>query len=211
MTVCRCVYLHGFLSSANSYKGGWFRGQLPRYLQSRNKIELKNIYTPTYPFRHPQQSVDYLMDYIERLGLAQSEEKWFLIGSSMGGFYARYLSYCYQVPCIMINPALDPAALLQDYQGRHTNPFTVETVEIDRTYCEALKDFYIERGTDLQSLLLLDKGDEVIDYQNAYDLFRPASRQHRVKLFHGGNHAFQHLDEAKQEIADFLEAAFEVK
>ena len=41
--------------------------------------------------------------------------------------------------------------------------------------------------------MFLDKCDEVIDYRIAEDLYRSCGR---LMIFEGGDHAFQHLDEA---------------
>lgn len=205
MGQCSCVYLHGFLSSGNSQKGQWFKHAFSAQNRPSSSAIDCRVFTPTYPMHDPQASVRFLHQFIEQTGLLTSESKWFLAGSSMGGFYARYLAHYYHVPLLMINPALDPIDLMSKYFGVHHNPHTDEELFIDQSYREKLAEFYPQPQTDiLDSLLLLDKEDEVIPYQSTLKHYKKDNRQ-KCLIFEGGDHAFQHLEEAKPEIEAFLD------
>lgn len=207
MRQCNGVYLHGFLSSGNSQKGQWFKRQLQDVSLFTHSNLSCRLMTPTYPMQNPTQSIDYLTNYLYETGLPDSKQPWFLMGSSMGGFYAQYLAQQFRVPYIMINPALDPSSLFNDYLGEHRNPHTDELILIDQSYRNALSAYYAEPVPDIESLLLLDKGDEVIPYQQALDTYRTGDKKHRTIVFENGSHAFEHCQEAMSDVIEFINQA----
>ena len=209
MASCKCVYLHGFLSSHHSQKAQWFKQTLPSLVANIHPQMQCQVLTPNYPMRHPHESVDYLEHAIKQAGLVDLEhnKKWFLVGSSMGGFYAQYLGHAFNRPYIMINPALDPIGLFTQYQGTHVNPHTQEIININQWYRDDLKDYYQHPSQEIASLLLLDRGDEVIDYQIAQRLYSVKQPLHKTQVFEGGDHAFQNLDNAKAMIQKFVKEA----
>ncbi|MDG6772963.1 YqiA/YcfP family alpha/beta fold hydrolase [Thiomicrorhabdus sp. ZW0627] len=204
MQQCGGVYLHGFLSSGNSQKGQWLKQRLKNVTASNNQAVSCKLFTPSYSMQNPSQSVDFLQAYIEDTGLPSSHVPWFLIGSSMGGFYAQYLAQQYRVPYIMINPALDPVGLMKDYMGEHQNPYSGETIIIDETYRNDLANYYCKPNDEIPCLLLLDEKDEVIPYRQSYEMYRTGNPNHVTRLFNGGSHAFEHMSEAEEEIRNFL-------
>lgn len=206
MITCTCVYLHGFLSSQNSQKGRWFKDNLPRLIEAEGlNIECR-VLTPNYPMANPHESVDYLEHFIKQAGLLNLDRHhpWFLAGSSLGGFYAQYLAHVFNKPYLMINPALDPIGLFSEYVGEHINPHTEETIRIDTQYSIDLKEYYQHPSQNLASLLLLDRGDEIIPYSLAEGLYSIKPKHHKTMLFEGGDHAFQHLNGSKKAIKQFV-------
>jgi len=204
MAGCICVYLHGFLSSENSQKGQWFKQHLPDLVATEGKTSSIQVLTPGYPMADPTKSVAFLTDFIKQAGLMDSDQNWFLVGSSMGGFYAQYLAHLFNRPYIMINPALDPMSLFKDYAGEHLNQHTGEVITVNQAYREALKAYYQTPSEQVKSLLLLDKEDEVIPYQQALDLYQTGCLMHINRVFSGGDHAFQHLAESSNDIKNFV-------
>ena len=47
-----------------------------------------------------------------------------LIGSSLGGFYATFLSEEYDLPAVLINPAVRPFRFLETIIGEHRNYYS---------------------------------------------------------------------------------------
>lgn len=192
------LYLHGFLSSGSSYKGQW--------MKARFKEEGTEVLTPTYPIDSPNHSVESIESVIQDSILPaieqNSDQGWCIFGSSMGGFYGQCLAQKYQVPLVMINPALDPIPLLEGYLGHHVNPATGEPFTIDQSYLKALKSFYRAPDASIDSLVLLDEKDEVIPYQIAQQQYQNTGK---VLVFSGGDHSFQHLEDGWQQVKAFVE------
>lgn len=44
-----------------------------------------------------------------------------LVGSSLGGFYSRYLSQKYNIKAVLINPCLDPCDIIKQFLGENTS------------------------------------------------------------------------------------------
>jgi predicted esterase YcpF (UPF0227 family) len=113
----------------------------------------------------------------------------------MGGFYGQYLARHF--PCahlFMINPALTPWELMEDFVGQRMTTADGEDYFITRALIQATRPYGISDPCDgVPTTLFLDKGDEVIDYRIAKALYRGCGR---LLIFEGGDHAFQHLDEA---------------
>lgn len=182
------LYIHGFMSSEQSAKASEFA----KYFQSSTEV---CFVTTTYPQKNVKNSILFLESWIVN---AQKKSRVALIGSSLGGFYAQYFGQKYQLPYCMINPALNPD-LFYEHMGRHSNPYTSESVCVDESYIKTLIDL---NPTTLKFsspvLLLMDQEDEVIDVDYAINLYRPVENLEKIKtkVFKGGNHDFLHLAES---------------
>jgi len=207
-----CVYLHGFLSSGQSHKAQWFSAQVTQENSSKKglkiegegeKIAFQHWLTPTYPLHSPQESLAAIEKVLLPL-LNRSDVQVMLAGASMGGFYAQHLGQKYQLPYVMINPALNPIPLFEKNKGTHKSCATGERFCIDDMYIQQLKPLVFNEKNPLNlsvpALLLLDEADELIDIPFALKAYQPATLMNlssiKVMTYPGGNHAFQHLDEA---------------
>lgn len=191
------IYLHGFNSTGNSAKGKILQAALG------SKI---SFYTPTYHYE-PEQAITGLKTYIHEVLKQHSEnEPRMIIGSSLGGFYAQYLARQFRgFKAVLINPALGPVSTLQKYLGINENFYTGEKYILQQCHLDQLKQYLVESPCNKNSkiiptLVLLDQADEIIDYHFAYENYIPCSR---VILFPGGDHQFQHLNEAIPVIKKF--------
>lgn len=193
------LYLHGFLSSAASQKGQWFA----RQNRQHPKTPLGEFHCPTYHQKNLPAGLTALESQLKVWQDNQSPV--LLIGSSLGGYLVQYLGNRYQFPYVMINPALNPCELFNDYLGNHRNPHTGETLVLDHEYQHTLAKFDIPSpNPNLPTLLLADAADEVIDLDYAVQKYHHQPRA-RVQVYPGGNHNFTHLILAWQEILDFVE------
>lgn len=208
-----CVYLHGFLSSANSQKGRWLvqqvqteNGQTPQASEPFLNPIFKEIIALTYPISSPAESVQKIETLLQAL-LAQKKQPVVLMGSSMGGYYAQFLGQKYKLPYIMINPALNPKPIFLQNLGASRNPYTGEEFVIDETYIQQLEDYDVTRlDRRIPVMLLVDEGDEVIDVDAALMKYPGKSDfKTEVHVFKGGDHAFQHLAVAWPLIKDFID------
>ena len=110
------VYIHGFNSSASSYKAGVIQSAI----QDHDK-ELQ-FWCPDLP-HWPNEAVARLEREISRY------DEVTLIGSSLGGYYATYLTERLGHRCVLINPAITPHEGLSAYVGKQTNLYTKEEYE----------------------------------------------------------------------------------
>lgn len=178
----RLIYLHGLNSSSRSYKAGLLRERLHPF----------PVHAPSYPAHRPDAAVAALSAFFDDLA---PDKPPLVVGSSMGGFYAQFLARRFSFSHLfLINPALTPWDLLQAYEGRSQTTSDGETYIIDRKLIESTRKYEILSLCDgVPTTVLADKDDEVIDYRVAETLYRNCGR---LMIFEGGDHGFQHLDEA---------------
>lgn len=174
-----CLYLHGFLSSPASEKAQQMMALF------REHPELGSI---TAPFIHfaPQDAIALAEESLAEL--REKHDRVWIVGSSLGGFYATFLAEKHHIPAVLINPAVRPFELFIHYLGEHTHYHTGETLLLEEAHLhqlEALNTPAITRPHNL--LLLLQTGDETLDYRHAAELYRECP----AWLEGGGDHSFQ--------------------
>ncbi len=180
------IYLHGLNSAGSSGKAALLRERLA-------PIE---VFSPTYPAQSAAQAVSCLTDQLlPRLKSMRAEVPRLLIGSSMGGFYGAWLGRRLGMDhLVMINPALRPWELLQQVEGWQYNESKDERYYLSAEMVAATRAFATTPSEiGLPVTLLHDKGDELIDYRQAVAAYKGIAD---MRLFEGGSHAFEHMDEA---------------
>lgn len=185
------LYLHGFLGSSHSQKARWYQAKFA-------EIGIE-VFAPTYPQKTPDESITFLDDYLQQHFLKKSQA-WGIIGSSLGGYFGQYFANEYQVPLLMINPALHPLRLFKDYLGPQRHPHTGETFEVDDYYLTQLQKYDCEAIQHSSVMLLQDKEDEVVPYQWANEKYAQTAL---INLYEGGEHRFLHLDQSWEDVKNF--------
>lgn len=169
------IYLHGYISSPNSLKAK----QTERYLAQN--FPDTNYYCPQLP-ASPLQSIKLLTRLID----SQPSARWLLIGSSLGGYYANYLSEKFSTLSVLINPAVRPYELFADFSGEQKNDYTGEVFTIDDAFMHELRLFNSEKLTKKNYMVMVQTGDEVLNYQQAVSKYQGC----QLIVQQGGDHSF---------------------
>lgn len=183
------VYLHGFNSGGKSAKATWLRQHLSDI----------TVLSPTYPAHMAEAAPRFLREYFATVRREYPQDKrLLLVGSSMGGFWARYLALELGAGMVLINPAMTPATTLLRVVGSNKNEATGEEFVLTEEQVRALARYQAPAcDPKVPTLVLLDEADEVLDSRAAEAFYR---RCGRVIVYPGGSHRFDHLAEALPEI-----------
>ena len=186
------IYLHGFQSSPLSFKGQL----LHAFCQQQKNIQL---YLPDLN-QPPEQVVADLSQLIESL------EDVGLIGSSLGGFYATQLVAKYGVPAVLINPAMRPWQLFRQRYAAEQWPYQVnENWQIDHAQLDYLERIALPAVPDaVKILLLLQQGDEVLDYREAQGYYSQSQHSALIMTDAQGDHAMQDFADKIPMLLEFL-------
>tara|TARA_B100000927_G_scaffold214195_1_gene174599 strand:- start:8776 stop:9351 length:576 start_codon:yes stop_codon:yes gene_type:complete len=173
------LYIHGW----NSYK------------DARKAVLLKNEINPSKNFEvdsitlksHPKEAIQQLSNYIED---HKVQRKVHLIGSSLGGYYATFLSEKYNLKAAMINPAVWAYKIFKNDMGTNENLNTGEKYFIDDLWVQSLQDIFVESITGKNYLVLLQTGDQTLNYKFAKKYFEGSN----IIIDEGGSHSFENLE-----------------
>ncbi|MFT4861973.1 MAG: putative esterase YcpF (UPF0227 family) [Pseudohongiellaceae bacterium] len=184
------LYLHGFLSSPKSQKAQ----QTVSYCDS---IGMARAYTVPLLKNGPKQNISRLCAWVE----ANLEKNLVLIGSSLGGYYAAYLAEKYDLPAVLINPAVRPFDLLESYIGSHKNYHTDDVHQVTNEHMDELRALFVAEPLHVDKLMiLLQTGDETLDYRLALEKYNGSLCIVRI----GGDHSYANYACDLPQIFDFL-------
>ena len=170
------VYLHGFNSSAQSHKAQLMQ----RYMAERG---LANEFAcPELP-----PEADAALRIIRERVAKLDKARLCYVGSSLGGFYATHLVERDGGRAALINPAIDPHVGLRAYLGTQKNLFTGAEYQLKEEHLEQWRRLYVPRITPQRYLLLVETGDEVLDYRRAIERYAGAEQV----VVQGGDHSLQ--------------------
>jgi predicted esterase YcpF (UPF0227 family) len=179
------VYLHGFNSSPQSHKAQL----LKRYLAERGLAH--EFACPALP---PQPR-----EAMREAESAMKRDATCFVGSSLGGFYATHLVEKHDARAVLINPAIEPHVGLRAYLGPQKNLYTGETYELTEEHLREWRELYAPSITPGRYLLIVETGDEVLDYRQA--LARYAGAESIV--IKGGDHSLASFPEQLPRILRF--------
>lgn len=170
------IYLHGFNSSPASHKAQHLAAQMAtRGLGDRYAC-------PKLP---PQGMA--AISAIEAEMAQRPAGDFVFVGSSLGGFYATWLAEKHDAKAVLINPGITPHLDLVAHLGEQRNLYTGERYELTPAHLREWESLYVESITPSRYLLLLETGDEVLDYRKAQIRYAGA----RQVVVEGGDHSLQ--------------------
>lgn len=181
------LYLHGFRSSPQS----WKIQELHKAMQARGQDD--QLLAPALPVA-PAEAMALLESILQKASGPVA-----LVGSSLGGFYATWLAEKYDLRAVLINPAVAAQGVLKHLLGVQTNLHTGESFEFTQVHVEQLAVLDVPSPSPARYLLLVEKGDEVLDYARAVERYRGCEQV----VLEGGNHSFTKFPDLIPKILEF--------
>lgn len=194
MSTTHLLYLHGFRSSPQSAKA--------RIMAALVQTSHPGVtwWCPQLP-ASPAQAMALLLQGTAAWPRGQMA----VMGSSLGGFYAAWLSAHLGVPAVLINPAVHPSRDLARYIGEHPvwqDP--AQSIFFEPAYVQELMELESQPlPTRPATQALIAKGDEVLDWREM--LARHQAGQ--VRLIEGSDHALSDFEDHLPQILEFLQLA----
>lgn len=184
------IYIHGFKSSPASFKARYLTEFLDKHGLSANYFVPELSHSPA-------QAITLLQKELENR-LANFNIT--LIGSSLGGYYATFLTERYGVNSVLINPAVAPYRMLADNLGIHHNYHTQRQFEITRHEVDQLERLEIDAIRQPEKyMVLLQTGDEALDYSEAAEKYAACN----PVIEQGGSHGFDNFERVVPKILAF--------
>ncbi len=184
------IVIHGFGSAGKGGKAMLFR----EHFKSLGKpcIAPSLSYVP-----------ELAMDTLEQL--VESYDNVTLVGSSLGGYYAIYLAEKYGLKAVLINPAVYSEKTLKkrmlEANSMATNYYDGSQFTWRTNHVEMLKKYRIDKLKNGEYLLLLQTGDNVLDYRDAVAKLPNA----QIVIEEGGTHPFEGIERHFERIVAFFE------
>ncbi|MDN3653397.1 YqiA/YcfP family alpha/beta fold hydrolase [Thalassotalea ponticola] len=186
------LIIHGFNSSPKSLKA-----QLTKRYIEQNFCDIR-VYAPQLA-NEPEQAIQQLREIID----SEPKATWWVTGSSLGGYFATYLSETYDLPAVLINPAVRPFELLEQVIGRQTNPYTGQSYQVTKEHMQQLAALYQPLVRPENYLVLVQTGDEVLDYRQAVEKYQNC----QMIVQQGGDHSFIDFEKMLPDVVKFFQLA----
>lgn len=187
------VYIHGFASV--------FDEQNEKVTTLRDAgYTVKGL---QYEGSDPVRDFESLKDQMSKIIVEHIDDEVAVIGTSLGGYYARFLGAIFGIKTILVNPCLHPEKTMLRNIGKDVRNYaTQKKIVISESTIEGyhkLNEMFGKLCSE--KLVLLDKDDEV--------LFSEATKKElqyeaHIVMFDGGNHRFQHMEDALSSIDQYL-------
>ncbi|EXJ09439.1 MULTISPECIES: YqiA/YcfP family alpha/beta fold hydrolase [Nitrincola] len=176
------IYVHGF----NSSPASWKAQRLVAYMQAIGREQ--DVLVPPLS-ASPAEAMEQLQEIVQ----AHRERFITLVGSSLGGYYSTWLTEHYlNVRSVLVNPAVYPYRLLENWLGENENIYTHERYQLTHEHLAQLHALDVPEIFDPSRYVLLTQtGDETLDYREAVEKFAGSTQY----IQEGGSHGFDAFDE----------------
>ncbi len=180
------IYIHGF--------GGSGEGSKAKIL--RDLLENQGFIAPSLSYV-PELAIKTLKELISTF---LKNEKVYLIGSSLGGYYTIYLANYFNISAVLINPSVNPTDTLKKSLGYSPNFYDESSYEWNENHLKMLENYEIKDITSELYFLLTQKGDELLDFQEAVNKLKDS----KMIIENGGNHGFDEIERHVDNIQKFF-------
>ncbi|QHE87806.1 YqiA/YcfP family alpha/beta fold hydrolase [Hydrogenophaga sp. BPS33] len=200
-TTTHLLYLHGFRSSPQSMKA--------QKVAERVRAQHPNVvwWCPQLP-PSPREAMEAVLHGVRDWPRSTMA----VVGSSLGGFYARWLSLALGCRAVLLNPAPFPARDLAHYIGEQTawhdpqerfffEPRFVEELEVQQADIARLAPQH--PATPERQFAIVSKGDEVLDWREMQAFCAGGT----IHVLEGSDHAISDFDAHIDGVFQFLALA----
>lgn len=187
------IYIHGFNSSPDSFKASLLKSYA-------DKISMPDVLSiPALSF-DPVVAMNQLISLVNEYQNQHKMRPLCFIGSSLGGYYATWLAEKFDSRVVLINPAVKPYELFEEFLGFNRNIYTGEEYMLNMDHINQLKQYEVEEITNPDRyLLMLQTGDEVLDYKMALEKYAAVPSI----VEEGGGHEFSGFDRHLETVLAF--------
>lgn len=187
------IYIHGFNSSPDSYKANLLKSYA-------HKINMPDILEVPLLSSDPAVAMEMLIGMVHKYSKQHSSRPLCFIGSSLGGYYATWLAEKFDCRVVLINPAVRPYELFEDFLGPNRNIYTGEEYTLTMEHVEVLRKYEVEHITKPDRyLLMLQTGDDILDYKLALEKYAAVP----TIVEEGGSHEFRGFDRHLETVLAF--------
>ena len=120
----------------------------------------------------------------------------FIVGTSLGAYFAAEVGPTLGLPFVAINPAINPSDSLKAYVGSGMT-YTGHKYYLPSSIVEQYTPFSLHGC----GLIILDEGDELFKSAETIDYI---GDRFSIKTFEGGSHRFDHMSESMEDIEIFI-------
>jgi predicted esterase YcpF (UPF0227 family) len=187
------LYLHGFTSGPQSVKSMALHAQMHRR-GFGDRFTCPQL--PASPAAAIALAEDIIAAKVSR------GETPTLVGSSLGGYYATYLAEKHGLKAVLVNPAVVARLTPASFVGPHAFIYTGEPFEFTWAHVEELRALEVPALAHPERYwLLLETGDETLDYRDAVVRYAGA----RQTVLEGGDHSFTRWNDYLDDIIRFAD------
>jgi uncharacterized protein len=185
------LYLHGFRSSPQSFKAQAMQAWLS---QHRPDVLWRCPQLPP----SPAEAMALIHHTVQRWPATGAA----VVGSSLGGFYATAWAEQNDWPCVVLNPAVEPARDLAAHIGEQSAFHSpAEKFFFRAEYVDELRVLHVPRiSRPERYLAVIAKGDELLDWQEMQARYAGAA----MRLIDGSDHALSDFDQHLPAVLRFL-------
>jgi len=183
----RVIYLHGFRLSPQSFKAQL----LGRAMAQAGRAD--GFVCPALP-ASPAAAIALI---VERIAPTERDV---VVGSSLGGYYARHLAESCGPRTVLLNPSVRPAESLARHLGRGTLFHSDEPFEFIAEHLAELRRFEVPRvSRPERSLLIAATGDELLDWREMVAAWAGA----QTLVIEGSDHALSDFEQHIERVLAF--------
>lgn len=179
------LYLHGFASAVK---------RISKKYDELGKIDKVVAFAPDYSegFASVLSST---FAFVREQGNIKG-----VVGTSMGGYLASHIAAQLKVPCVAINPSIQPSESLKKYVGKHHN-HDGSVYELNVAQVSTYPDF----NTAANSLIIVSNNDAVIPPQ----LTQAFAQEKHIPIISCdyGDHRFEDISSLMTPITEHLQPA----